>query len=57
MFHTFVAECFHLDVAYACNSFQVFFMCFAGVSDIYCKCFICLKICCKCFLLNAVKVD
>jgi hypothetical protein len=43
MFHTYVASVY-IDVAYACNGFQVFFRCFfASVPKACLKCFICLQ--------------
>jgi hypothetical protein len=35
-------QVFHLDVAYVCNGFQMFFRCFSSVSDVCFECFICL---------------
>ena len=48
-------QLFHLDIIYVCNGFQLFFRCFASVSDVCCKCFNCFHIydvgvssgCCK----------
>ena len=50
-------QVFHLDVAYVCNDFQVFFGCFASVSNICCKCFIYFGHILQVFYLGVAKVD
>jgi hypothetical protein len=49
---TYMLQMFYLDVAYVCNGFQVFFMCFASVSDACFKCFIYLFFMLKVLHLN-----
>jgi hypothetical protein len=44
-------KCLHLYVTYACNDFQMFFRCFASVSDVYVVSFSSVSdVCCKCFI-------
>jgi hypothetical protein len=50
-------QVFYLDVAYTCNGFHVFFRCFASVSDVCCKCFICFGRMLQAFHLDVVNVN
>jgi hypothetical protein len=40
---THILQIFYLDIAYVCNGFQVFFICFISVSETCFKGFICLQ--------------
>jgi hypothetical protein len=46
-----------LDVACACNGFQVFFGIFASASDVCCKCFNSFRCMLQVFHLDVAKVD
>jgi hypothetical protein len=50
-------QAFHLDVAYACNGFQVFSGIFASVLNTCIKCFICLLCILQLLHLGVLKVD
>jgi hypothetical protein len=54
-------QVFHLDVlhmfAMATHMFSSFFWSFASISDVCCKCFICVRRMLQVFYLNVAKVD
>jgi hypothetical protein len=54
---TYMLQVFYLNIAYVCNSFQVFFICFCKCFRAYFKCFNCLQLLLQVLCLDASRVD